>query len=214
MSCGCPSSVTLKSFAVSPSMTLPSLVLHRDRLDDEARRGAKDRLLCLLLLLRGATLRPERRHDENPDNSQRPTPQLPTLGVGRLGSWELTPLGGGQKRHAQNLIRRLVCTRRIWLASLGRPNCGLLTSVFTLGVRDVVEHVGGIDAPVHVEPAAPRERARDARVQCELGRAACGVASGVTPFTRCRRGVRRRVQVVARPVHPSTRPSARRESRP
>ena len=39
-----PSSVTMKSFAVSPSIGLPVAILDRDRLDDQARAGAKGRL--------------------------------------------------------------------------------------------------------------------------------------------------------------------------
>ena len=50
-------------------------------------------------LLRGATLRPKSRHKEEPDNSQRPTPKLPTLEVGFLGSWKLTTRGELRTRH-------------------------------------------------------------------------------------------------------------------
>src|SRR5687767_785644 len=49
-------------------------------------------------------------------------------------------------------------------------------------VRHTVEDVGGVDAPVQIQPAAPRERSRDARVQPELRGAPCGVASCISPF--------------------------------
>ena len=84
MSCGCPSSVTVKSFAVSPSMTLPSLSFTVTVWT--TRRVVVLKTGCWVCCcgcaappcaLSAATTR-------TTDNSQRPTPQLPTLGVAPL----------------------------------------------------------------------------------------------------------------------------------
>ena len=60
-------------------------------------------------------------------------------------------------RIVQNLKRSVVCTLRMALAGFGRPNCALLTVVFQLVERDVVERVGGVDPQVEVEAVAQRK---------------------------------------------------------
>ena len=68
IACGSPSSVTVKSFAVSPSIGLPSLSFTRDGLHDQPRAGAEGRAVVLGRLLPcGATQRTAtRQHTKRP----------------------------------------------------------------------------------------------------------------------------------------------------
>ena len=61
--CGSPSSVTMKSFAVRPSIGLPVLVLDGDRLHDQPRRAAERRGRLLLRRLLRKHSRAEGRRD-------------------------------------------------------------------------------------------------------------------------------------------------------
>ena len=171
MSCGSPSSVIAKSFAVSPSIGSPFLVLHGHCLDDEARFSAEDRLLRR----RRSGWRRTRRSDDR-DRQIR-------------------------CRAHQNLTRRLDSSLRIALAAVRQAELRAADDGVQARVSDAIQHVGGVDPPVHRPSAPEHERPRDAGVQRELRWAGNRIACRRCPTRPARvrqmpRGSRR-----TRPAH-------------
>ncbi len=161
-------------FRGQPFDDLAVLVLHGHRLDDEARGGAKHRLLCLLLLLRAAVTAPRARHTEAPRHRE-----LEAIFLRASVPRCVVIAGRISKPHPQT---RLHASHLVRLAR--QPELRAADERVDARVGHAIEHVGRVDPPVHVEPAAPRERARDACVQRELRRSSRRVASRVAPFAR------------------------------
>ena len=107
MSCGWPSSVTTKSRAVSPSTGLPSLSFTVTVCTTSRVPLRKIGCSCCC----GKAAAASRRGRTQPR-------EPPSIEIRICDA-------------CQNLTRRLLCRRRIWLARFGRPNCGLPTKAFT-----------------------------------------------------------------------------------
>ena len=180
----------MKSFAVRPSIGLPSLSF-TVTVWTISRVVPCGRSAAVVAVHAASPQRTSRTTKRNARKHENTTTKYRVFFVIFVFSWL-------HFESPQNLSRRLVWIFRIVFARFGRPNCGLPTIVFTPGIGDAVEHVGRIDPPIETEPAAPRERPRQSRVQRELRGADDGVASGIAPSPGRGSGVRRRIRVVAR----------------
>src|SRR4029453_11274196 len=187
MSCGWPSSVTAKSCAVNPSTTLPSLSLTVTvwtmRRVVVRKTGCCVCGACCCAAVVDPLITTHRGTEVPRTNKNFLNVSVPRCVV--IGDRISKP-------HSQ------ACLYPPHLAGRARQTeLWAAHERVDAGVGHVVQDVGGVDAEVHVEPAAPREGARDARVETELHWSHPGVAPGVSPFPSAGRRVSGRIEIVS-----------------